>query len=151
MRSIISRQEKRSERGSGVALMQCKKVNSSEHGRKCGMGSASGFQPARQLLVMPWLRGDPLLPRHPRVPAPSFPSSHHLPGPGPVCPGMPPCRDDGWAHGHGHAPWPQLCRGACACRVIQGRGGTPAALSPSSFLQFQRWLMQHETEQMVAV
>ena len=33
------------------------------------MGSASGFQPARQLLVMPWLRGDPLLPR---VPAPSL-------------------------------------------------------------------------------
>lgn len=44
----------------------------------------------------------------------------------------------------------------CACGVAQGRGAAaPAALwtplSPSSFCQFQRWLMQHEKEQMVAV
>lgn len=49
--------------------MWYKKVNSSECGRKCSMGSASGFQPARQLFVISWLHRDTRLPR---VPAPSL-------------------------------------------------------------------------------
>lgn len=62
MQSIISRQGKGSKRESGAALMCCTKVNSSEHGRKCGVEGASVFQPVRQLQMMSWLLGDPLLP-----------------------------------------------------------------------------------------
>lgn len=124
MQSIISRQGKGSKRESGAALMCCTKVNSSEHGRKCGVEDASVFQPVRQLQMMSWLLGDPLLP------------GCLLPPPCP-CRSMPPCRDHGrvWAWPHSA----QLCHSVCG--VTQGRGAAaPAAL------QFQRWLMQHEKE-----
>lgn len=129
--------------------MQCKRVSSSEHGRKRAMGRASGFQPARQLLMMPWLCGDPLLPR---VPAPSSP----LPPAASLALFVPGCHQAEMVVGlMGTAT--HLCPGCVTAPVPVGwhRGGTPAALwrplSPSFFFLFRRQMMQHEAEQMVAV